>query len=69
MLGENWLLVTDEPVEGLSHRSVKTPSVGISGCNSVKSGEPTSISEHNPQQFHGWNRTEILVRLGHEFEK
>ena len=25
---------------------------------SVKSGAPTSIHEHNPQQFHNWNRTE-----------
>jgi hypothetical protein len=29
-----------------------------SGCNTVKSGGPASISRHNPQQFHGWNRTE-----------
>ena len=26
--------------------------VGISGCNSVNSGGPTSISQHNLQQFH-----------------
>ena len=30
---------------------VRPPSVGISGCSNVKSCWPTSISEHNPQQF------------------
>ena len=50
---------------GWSHRSVLTPSVGIFGCNSVKSGGPTSISQHNPQQFHVHNQTESLVWSGH----
>ena len=31
-----------------------------------KSGGLTSISQHNPQQFQGWNWTESLVWLGHE---
>ena len=31
------------------------------GCNSVKSGGPTFIAQHNPQQFHGWNQMEILM--------
>jgi hypothetical protein len=49
-----------------SHRPVETPSVGISGCNRVKSGGPTSKFDHNPQQFHSWNQTESLVWSGHE---
>ena len=32
---------------------VLTPSVGISGYNSVKSGGRAFISQHNPEQFHG----------------
>jgi hypothetical protein len=40
------------------------PSVSIPGCNSLKSGRPTSIFEHDPQQLHGWNRRESLVWLG-----
>ena len=58
-----------QPLRGWSHRRVLTPSVEISGCNSVKSGGPTSISKHNPQQFHSWNRTESLVWLGHESDR
>ena len=53
-------------MRGWSHRLVLTPSVDISGCNSVKSGGPTSICEQNPQQFHSWNRMESLVWSGHE---
>ena len=48
-------------LRGRSHRSVVPLSVNISDCNGVKSSGPTSISKHNPQQFHGWNRTESLV--------
>ena len=52
---------------GADHTSqFKTPSVGIFGCNTVKSGGATSIFEHSPQQLHGWNRTESLVWSGHE---
>ena len=40
--------------------------LSISGCNSVKSGGPTSTFEHYPRQFHGWNRTESLVWMGHD---
>ena len=39
---------------GWSHWPIRTPSIDISDCNSVKSGGSTSISQHNPQQFHGW---------------
>ena len=47
-----------------SHRQI--PSVTIHNCNNVKSGGPTSISQQNLQQFHGSNRTEILVWSGHK---
>ena len=57
----------DQGMRGRSHRLIETPSVGISDCNNVKSGGPTCIRQHNPQQFHSWNRTESLVWSGHEF--
>ena len=41
-----------------------TPSVRISDYNSVKSGGPTSISEHNPQQFQDQNRMESSCDRG-----
>ena len=47
---------TFNPTRGLLHRPFQRPSVDISNCNSVKSGWPTSNSQHNPQQFHDWNR-------------
>jgi hypothetical protein len=55
-------------LRGWSHQPIQTPFVSISGCNSVKSGGPTSIYEHNPQQFHGWNQMESLVWSMHEPE-
>ena len=53
-------------MRGWSHRPILTPSVGISDCNNVKSGGPTSISEHNPQQLQSRNWTKSLVWSGHE---
>ena len=49
------------------------PSIGMSGCNSVKSDGPgTSISQHNPDKFHSWKSMETLccdsnnlVQFGH----
>jgi hypothetical protein len=38
-----------------------TPFFNIFNYYNVKSGGATSIFEHNPQQFHGWNWTESLV--------
>ena len=51
--------------EGWSHQPVRTPSISISDSNSVESGGPTSISQHNPEKFHSWNQTESLVWSGH----
>jgi hypothetical protein len=56
----HWLL------RGWSHWPVQTPSISISGSNSVKSGRSTFIFEHNPHRFHGWNWTESLVWSRHE---
>jgi hypothetical protein len=53
-------------MKGWSHRPVKTPSVSISGYNNMKSGGPTSIYEHNSQQFHSWNQTKSSMWSGHE---
>ena len=69
LVGRNRSLVANtsrcgEGIRGWSNH--KPPSVTISNYNSVRSGGPTFIFEHNPQQSHGWNRTESLVWLGHE---
>ena len=47
-----WLQMNRLSLRGWSHRPILTPSVDISGHKNVKSDGPTSISEHNPQQFH-----------------
>jgi hypothetical protein len=49
-----------------SYRLLMAPSAGIYDCNSVKSGGPTSISQHKLKWFHGRNRTEVLVWSGYE---
>jgi hypothetical protein len=46
--------------------SPRAPFISISGCNSVKSGKPTTIYEQYIQQFHGCNRMENMVWLEHE---
>ena len=51
---------------GLSHQPSLAPSIGIYNSDSVKSVGPTSTSQHNPHQFHDWNRTDFLVELRHE---
>ena len=41
-----------------------TPTSSYTICRHLrlrKSGGPTYVSQHNPQQFHNWNWTEILV--------
>ena len=53
-------------LRGWSHRPFLKPYVSISSYNSVKSGRPTCISQHNPQQFHRWNQIEKWVWSGHE---
>ena len=51
-------------MRGWSHRPVLTTSGGISGYSSVKLGGLSSISQHNPQQCHGWNRTIFFDVIG-----
>ena len=53
-------------MRGWSHQPLPTSSVNLSDCNNVKSGGPTSIAAHNPQQIKNWNWTERLVWSGHE---
>ena len=55
----------DWGLRGWSRRPLLAPSVSISGCDSTKSGGPTSVFRHDPYQFHCWNQTESLVWSGH----
>jgi hypothetical protein len=48
------------------HQPLLPLSVRVSGCNSVENDGPTSISQHNPQHSHDWNRVETLVWSGQE---
>jgi hypothetical protein len=53
-------LVSSKP-EGLITPATFGTIVSIFGHNSVESGGPTLISQHNLQQFHSWNGTGSLV--------
>ena len=64
--GTRWKVWCDRGMRGWSHQSLLTPSVIICGCNSVKNDGPTFNSQHSPQQFHCWNRTQSLVWTWHE---
>ena len=55
----------DRGMRGWSHRPVQTPSVNISGCNSMKSDGPTSIPQHIPRQFQRMEPDENFGVTGH----
>ena len=54
----------DQRMRGWSHHALMVPPVNILSYSIVKSVGPTTISEHSPHQFHGWNRTEVCCDRG-----
>lgn len=53
VFGQVTQIKSEMQLRGQSHHPLLVPSVSISGCNSVKSGTPTSIPRLDLQQFHG----------------
>ena len=64
--GKSQLPCSPQPRGWTHNQPLLAPSIYIFTCNSVKSGELTPISKHNPFKFHSCNRMESLVWWGHE---